>query len=205
LQCPCLQLALVLRRCRFRRPCRWLRSIRRPRLTLPPFPLRAAVDRAGTAGLMAVVVQCSTALPAGIPVRLAAIASATGNLLFDAFSSRELVPASLENANNKKPRFPAGFSYRAGFSAVRSDRTATSIAPGKPERAGTAGNDHHRPLDHDCTRNHHHVGTVRTASAVGAAMEADAATAFGASAAETCNRACNQSSCEKILHVVSLS
>jgi hypothetical protein len=35
-------------------------------------------------------------------------------------------------------------------------------------------------------------------------MEAGATTAFGACAAETCERACNQYSSEKNLHVVSL-
>jgi hypothetical protein len=72
----------------------------------------------------------------------------------------------------------------------KSDRTATSIAPGKPERAGATGNDHYRPLDHNSAGDYH--DRIRTAVAVGGAMEARAATAFGACAADTCNRASDQ-------------
>jgi hypothetical protein len=89
---------------------------------------------------------------------------------------------------NKKPRFPAGFYVSTG----KSDRAATSVAPDKSDRAGAAGNDHHRPFDHNGAGYHDHLATVRTAFAVRVTMETGAATAFGACAADACNRACNE-------------
>jgi len=85
----------------------------------------------------------------------------------------------------------------------RSDRTATSIAPDEPDRAGAHdGGDHHRPLDHDSAGDHDDA--IRTAVAVRGAVHSGSAAAFGAGGAETCERGCNQCSCEKNLHVVSL-
>jgi hypothetical protein len=103
-------------------------------------------------------------------------------------------------AINKKPRQEAGFSV----SHVRpqSDWAATSVAPNEANWA--AALDHHRALDHNGARDDHDVATVQTAFAESVAMSARAAAAFSACAAETCDRACNQCSCEKNLHVVSL-
>jgi hypothetical protein len=79
------------------------------------------------------------------------------------------------------------------LSAIRSDRTAAAIAPDESHRAAATGNDHDRPLDHDGAGcDHHGRTTVGPALAVGITVEAGAAAAFGACAADTCNRACNQ-------------
>src|SRR5205814_721675 len=66
----------------------------------------------------------------------------------------------------------------------------------------------------DARAGHHHDGRapyynhagIGTACAIGAAMETGSASAGGiGGAAEACDRACNQSCCEKILHVFSPS
>jgi hypothetical protein len=163
------------------------------------------VDRVGTAGRMAGVVRCTTVRPAGIRDRLAAIASATGEMknegagLSRPFLFWVFLPDG--KAQQKTPLFEAGFSY---FVMRKSDRAATSVAPDKSDRAGAARNHNHRPLDHDDAGLHHHGPPVGPAFAIAVTMETRAATAFGACAADACNRACNQCGCEKILHVVFL-
>ena len=75
------------------RQCRW------PRLTRPPLPTpsvsRVAAGPAGIAGPMAVAVRCTTVLPAGIPGRSAAVASATGE---GCGRGREFPPSLLSDA-----------------------------------------------------------------------------------------------------------
>jgi hypothetical protein len=100
-------------------------------------------------------------------------------------------------------------SRRPGMTSVencpRSDWTAASGIPGKSVGADPGARHHHnrgrgdhdRALDDD-------DAAIRTASAIGTAMEAEAASAGGIGGAKTRDRAGNQNCCEKGLHVSSV-
>ena len=87
----------------------------------------------------------------------------------------------------------------------RSDRPAATITPAETDRANAAArHNDYRALYHDCTGRNDHGAAIGAASAIGAAMEAKAATAGGIGGAETRERAGNQCCREQVLHVFSL-
>jgi hypothetical protein len=199
----------ALRLLQLRRPhlCRRRRANWRPHLRQPassPLSSRKtksiASSRKKCAGTTITMV---TGIAAGITVTGTAVGIvATGAIT--AIGENARVHLSEIRLPNKKPRF-----LRSGVFILqemrRSDRTAASVAPRETERAAAAGNDHHRPLDHDSAGRHHHGGTtVGTAFPIGIGMPAGAAAACRARAADPCKRRCNQCSREKILHVISL-
>ena len=96
------------------------------------------------------------------------------------------------------------------MTACISNRAAASIAPGEAQRANPGARHHYDRgrRDHDAGCYHawrdDDGAAIRPAAAVGAAMEAGAASAGGVRGAKTRERAGNQNCREKRLHVFSL-
>jgi hypothetical protein len=148
---------------------------------------------------MADAVRCIIARPAGIPDRSAGAASATGKDLREGGDT----PLSWFTRQTKTPHQAGLLPYVV---MPRSNRTAASIAPAEADGADAAARhyDDPRPLHYDRGALDDDDLGIGTASAIGAAMEAEAATTGGIRGTKACDRAGNQNQCEKIFHVISL-
>jgi hypothetical protein len=82
---------------------------------------------------------------------------------------------------------------------LRSDRAAATSTPYESRATATAGHHDDRALDHDRSRHDHDA--IGAAVAIGTAMHARAASAFGIGGAEAGDRARDQNCCEKVFHV----